>query len=460
MPRRPVNTVAGPVSLTTQAARMSGRRWSTDLMQNKSLLATAVSMALWMGAAQATDLSDMFQFHAYGTLDVVHSSQDQADFVSSYNEQSQGAGYTRSWSPEVDSKIAGQVDAHFTDKLSAVVQLVAENDQNSTWTGKPNPRYRPSLEWANLKYMVTDNLSVRVGRMVLPLDMLSEFRNVGYSLAFERAPDEVYGQIPFTNMDGGQVSYAMRFGNVTNTIVGGYGANTIRTAAIGASQARLAVLIDTVEIESLTVRAAAMSVRFKGPVGFGTLFTDFANATAEISGAGTASSTADYLDGRYNTDHWGHIENYDLGLTYDPGQWFAMGEIGYQVNSGVVGMSTNGFASAGYRTHGFTPYASYARLITSHRVSASIPLAGLPPALAGYGGTINGVVAGLNASDQSQSTLSAGVRWDFMKNLDLKVEYDYVRLDAGSTGMFVNEQPGFRPGSTASVFTAGVDFVF
>jgi hypothetical protein len=33
-------------------------------------------------------------------------------------------------------------------------------------------------------------------------------------------------------------------------------------------------------------------------------------------------------------------------------------------------------------------------------------------------------------------------------------------LDAGSTGLFVNEQAGFRAGSTASVFTAGVDFVF
>jgi hypothetical protein len=47
-----------------------------------------------------------------------------------------------------------------------------------------------------------------------------------------------------------------------------------------------------------------------------------------------------------------------------------------------------------------------------------------------------------------------------MKDLDCKIQYDYVRLDAGSTGMFVNDQPAFRPGSTASVFTAGIDFVF
>ena len=230
-------------------------------MQNKTILATAVALALSVGAAQAADWTDMFQFHAYGTLDVVHSSQGDADFVSSFNEQPQGAGHTRSWSPDVDSKIAGQIDAHFTDKLSAVVQLVSENDSNSTWTGQPNPRYRPSLEWANIKYNVTDDLSVRLGRMVLPSGMLSEYRNVGYSLQFVRAPVELYGQIPFTNMDGGQVSYAHHFGSVTNTVTGGYGSNTIRTTAVGAAQSRIAMLVDTVEIESFTVRAAAFAVK-------------------------------------------------------------------------------------------------------------------------------------------------------------------------------------------------------
>ena len=429
-------------------------------MRNQAILAAAVSTALWVGAAKATDLSDMFQFHAYGTADVVHSSQSDADFVSTYNEQSQGAGYTRSWSPDVDSKLAAQLDAHFTDKLSVVVQLVSENDQNSTWTGKPNPRYRPSLEWANVKYSVTDDLNVRLGRMVLPSGMLSEYRNVGYSLPFVRAPGELYGQIPFTNMDGGQVSYASHFGGVTNTVVGGYGANTIRTTAVGAAQARIALITDSVEIQAFTARAAALFVKFKAPIGFGTLFTGFADATASIPGASEASNTAYYLDSRFNTDHWGDVETYDLGVSYDPGQWFTMAEVNHTVNTGAVGISTGAFATFGYRTHGFAPYVSYARLMTSHLTYPSIPVAGLPLPLAAYGSTVNGFLAGLNATDSSQRTLTAGLRWDFMKNLDCKIQYDYVRLDAGSTGMFVNDQPGFRPGTTASVFTAGIDFVF
>jgi hypothetical protein len=79
---------------------------------------------------------------------------------------------------------------------------------------------------------------------------------------------------------------------------------------------------------------------------------------------------------------------------------------------------------------------------------------------AAYGDIINSVDLSFSQGSEAQRTVSGGLRWDFMKNLDLKVQYDYVRLGAGSTGLFVNEQPGFRLGSTASVISATIDFVF
>jgi len=59
-----------------------------------------------------------------------------------------------------------------------------------------------------------------------------------------------------------------------------------------------------------------------------------------------------------------------------------------------------------------------------------------------------------------QHTISIGTRWDFAKNAALKVQYDHVDLDAGSTGTFGNIQPGFQPGSRVGIFSAVVDFVF
>jgi hypothetical protein len=110
-------------------------------VRNKGMiLAATVASALGAGAAQAApDLSDIFQVRAYGTVGFVHSTQSQADFVDDQFTQPQGVGYTKSWSPDVDSKVALQIDGHSIDKLSGVVQLISENENNTSWTGQPNP---------------------------------------------------------------------------------------------------------------------------------------------------------------------------------------------------------------------------------------------------------------------------------------------------------------------------------
>jgi hypothetical protein len=89
-----------------------------------------------------------------------------------------------------------------------------------------------------------------------------------------------------------------------------------------------------------------------------------------------------------------------------------------------------------------------------------LPLAGLPPPLAGFAG---GLSAGLNAILQAipdQRTVSLGARWDFAKHVDLKLQFDHTRIGADSTGTLINIQPGFRPSGTVNLFSATIDFVF
>jgi len=59
-----------------------------------------------------------------------------------------------------------------------------------------------------------------------------------------------------------------------------------------------------------------------------------------------------------------------------------------------------------------------------------------------------------------RSTISAGTRWDFMKNADFKLQFDHTRIGAGSTGALINTQPGYRVGGVFNLITATVDFVF
>jgi len=60
-------------------------------------------MALCAAGARADDAgTSMFSFSGFGTVGVVHSSEDKADFTSSFFRPN-GAGYSRSWSADVDS---------------------------------------------------------------------------------------------------------------------------------------------------------------------------------------------------------------------------------------------------------------------------------------------------------------------------------------------------------------------
>src|SRR5476649_776254 len=80
---------------------------------------TALILAAMLGCPVAAPAAvkdpgaSMFLFSAFGTLGIVHSSEDRADFTDGIFKPN-GAGYTRPWSPDVDSRVGGQVIGNFT----------------------------------------------------------------------------------------------------------------------------------------------------------------------------------------------------------------------------------------------------------------------------------------------------------------------------------------------------------
>jgi hypothetical protein len=58
-------------------------------------------------------------------------------------------------------------------------------------------------------------------------------------------------------------------------------------------------------------------------------------------------------------------------------------------------------------------------------------------------------------------TVAAGVRWDFAKNLDTKLQLQRVVLDSlDDTASFADVGPGARVGDKANVLSWSLDFVF
>ena len=90
----------------------------------------------------------------------------------------------------MDSRVGAQLNARFSPQVSAIVQVTSEQRYDGT--------YRPEVEWANIKYDVTPDFSIRAGRTVLPSFMVSDYRKVGYATPWVRPPVEVYSLMPLT----------------------------------------------------------------------------------------------------------------------------------------------------------------------------------------------------------------------------------------------------------------------
>jgi len=368
------------------------------------LAAIAVGVALTFGAASAayadgttssaTDWwSNMFTFSGFGTVGMTHSSLSDADYTTTYFEP-KGAGHSSQYNFSDDTKVGGQVNAQFTPQLSAVLQVIMQQNYNNS--------YAPTIEWANIKYAITPDLSVRVGRIELPSFFSSDYRNVGYATPWAHVPVETYDLIPITNSDGVDASYTLHLGKLDNTVQALYGDNgTHVPGPIKVESHQILGAFDTIEQGALTAR-----------VGYEQAHTDYGPIATQ------------------------DVKFYNIGADYDPGNWFVQGEWSHA----KIGKLTPGYDSwyviGGYRIQKFTPYAMYS-MQHSLGNQTLIPI-----------------------NDQGQKDYSVGVRWDFRKNMDLKVQYDRVQLPSNSSGYFINPQTGFSLGSSANVVSVVLDFVF
>lgn len=378
-------------------------------------------------------------FSGFGTLGLVHSSEANADFTTGLKPN--GAGHTDAWSAGVDSRLGAQVWAEFTPRLTGVVQVVAEHRYDNS--------YMPRVEWANLKYQVTPDFSLRAGRIVLPTFLVSDYRKVGFANPWVRPPVEVYGLVPISNSDGVDASYRVNIGSFAHRVQAFYGRTEPRLPGGGTASAR---------------NVLGMSAT-----------SEFGAATVHVSYQRTNVTLATYAPlfdafRQFGAQGVALAEKYDtagkpftfigVGGMYDPGGWFLTGEWGLTDSNSVLGRRSAWYAGGGYRIGKFTPYVTYARAKADNLSDPGLNVSALPPFLVGTATGLNSALNARLSSKAVQDTISVGARWDFMKNTALKLQFDHTRIAAGSSGTLINLQPGFQAGGKLNVVSATIDFVF
>jgi hypothetical protein len=421
--------------------KFTSRRCFGGMMIGLAALSAVPVSAASAGVATDDERAPVWTYAGYGSAGLVHSSEAAADF--SANALNPGrAGYSHPYSYDVDSRLAGQVNLTVNPQWSAVLQVISERNLDHDFT--------PALEWANVKYRYSPDLSVRVGRTALPIFLLGDYRKASYALPWVRPPIEVYSALPISNSDGIDLSYRWSMGRANNVTQVSFGRTRLRVSESAHARARQLVgLSNTTTMGALTVRGSVMST---------TLTVDIAkplfDALRQFGPRGNALADTFAVDSKRTSVA-------AIGFNYDPGNWFLMGEIGRMNARSFLGDKTVSYLSSGYRWGSVTPYLSYSNARSNQATSdAGLSVTGLPPQIAPVAAMLNGELNGLLNTIAVQSTVSAGVRWDFMRDRSFKLQYDRLSPREGSSGTLINVQPEFQSGHPVHAVSAMLDFVF
>jgi hypothetical protein len=289
-------------------------------MSRKLSALALAGISVYSVHANAFDFDpSVFTFNGFGTLGVIHSTEDRADY-SSNSLIANGVGFSHTNTMDVDTRLAGQMTAKFNDKLTAIVQVVAQYRLDNTFS--------PEFEWANLKYSFTPDFNMRVGRIAMPSYLFSDTRKVGYALPWVRPSPEVYRLLPITNSDGVDATYSFMVGRVKNSVQAIYGENTVKVpGGFNAEATGIWGVLDTVAIGDLTIHAAYQGQQLR-----------------------VAPVFQQKQPMKLKT----------LGASYDPGKWFVIAE--WSRVDAFYGNTAAWYASAGVRIDKFTPYFSVAQL--------------------------------------------------------------------------------------------------
>lgn len=413
-----------------------------------ALLAIPLAASTSSALAQENSGFPAVKISGFGTGALTWTDEDKAEFV----RPNQSAGVKKSPRTGVDSNLGLQADMQVNDWLSFTAQGLVRKDSDDS--------YGAELAWAFAKLRVNDALSVRVGRIGLPVFMISDYRNVGYANTLLRPPAEVYSQVPFNSADGVDVTWQKSFGDTTVTSQLAYGNNKVPLMGSLHMEGKKVMALQVVaEHGPFTARVghARMKMNIHDSASFNTLL-----ASLRAAGTGYRFPQLNTLAGDLAVDDKKGTFN-SVGLTMDWNDIVLQGEYTKRTTESYINDTSSWYAMAGYRIGKFLPYASHASLKIDGTVQNTVPgscPAGYPAACTPTMRQLSGAVArlpysGLGQGEQSTNTI--GVRWDFYRSVALKAQIDRVKPKVAS-GLFVNAQPGFT--GPVTVGAVALDFVF
>ena len=407
------------------------------------MIASLLALPLCASVAQAQE--NAVKISGFGTAAATYSDDDRAEFA----RPNQASGSAGDFRTGIDSNLGLQADYTVNDWLSLTAQGLVRKDAEEG--------YGAELSWAFAKFRISDELSVRVGRVGLPIFMISDYRNVGYANTMLRPPSEVYSQVPLNSVDGADITWSKAYGDTTYTAQFAVGrSKTALSSGIDAEVTRLHAVTLTAEHGPFTVRVGRTDTK---------LTVDAAQFNTLVSSLNTAGNTFKISQlndmARLVDNHKKKGSFTSAGLGMDWNNIVAQTEYAKRKIDTASGSTDSWYVLAGYRFGKFLPYYSHADLNVKSDFTNTIPAscaAGSPAACTPTVRALSTALESLRTATNNgaQSTDSIGLRWDFMSSADLKFQVDRVKPDP--KGLLLRAATGYK--GPVTVGAVAVDFVF
>jgi hypothetical protein len=368
---------------------------------NTTLVQATVAAIISLAACVAWADGITTSVNGFGTVGGSFTSDGNYAYIHSATEF---AGASNSLDVGLDSRIGVQAVVSFDPQWSVTAQEVAK------LRGSTN--FDPGTEWLFAQYQPNSSLKMRLGRVELPVFLLSDSINVGYAAPWFRAPNNVYDAEGFEYLDGGQVMWQHSLGVLQLALEATYGS---AEGSFNAGGYQLSA-------KSKSTFNAAVSISWRD------LLVRYAETDLNVAATLPLSATE-----TFNLDL--HDRFHCVGLQYDDGKALLMGEWTKRDENNLpvldkpVADDTSWYIAAGWHFGKFTPLAMYSVLNLTDSALQN-------PA--------------------SYHTWDASLRYDVVRNLDLKLQVSHAQAANNAYWVMGN----LASDEYVNVYSFGADFVF
>lgn len=330
----------------------------------------------------AIELSDDVTLRGFGSTSATKGSSETPVFIN--REITDDVCF------DCDTTFGLQLDYVVTDDFTTSLQVVKRPQDE--WSD-------PEVEWLYASYTYSD-IETKIGRLRLPLFLVSEYYYVAQAYTWARAPQEVYNSVlGVTSFNGMSVTWNHQVSDdVILAVSPYYGVHDSNKISSGDRVYHFT----TNDVKGIYMDIIGFNYRIHSNVMASNY--DYNVKMKEESLAKEADK---------------NMVLYSLGAEYSLNAWHAMAEI--QTND----MQTNWYASLAYTLNKFTPYVIYSE---SHRWKENY-------------------------------SVTSGMRYDLTTKVSINAEWQIMELTKNSeqnTGQFTK----YEGSNSSNISTVIINFIF